>query len=161
MSIASLSSWIQNTDLATTVRESQLLYPVIMSLHLACIGFFGGLILVTDLRLLGLTMTCTPASAVIARLRALKWVGFIVMITCGVLLATSKMDTYYPNPYFEAKMVLLALVGVHALVFHGSVYGRSAPATGSAAKIAGAMSLLLWTGILSLGRWIAYYEPRK
>jgi hypothetical protein len=77
------------------------------------------------------------------------------------LLATSKMDTYYPNPYFQIKMLLLALVGVHALAFHGSVYGKSAAAEGAPAKLAGALSLVLWTGILSMGRWIAYYEAPK
>jgi hypothetical protein len=85
----------------------------------------------------------------------------VVMVTCGLLLATSKMDTYYPNPYFQTKMLLLALVGVHALVFHGSVYGKSASAEGGSAKLAGALSLILWTGILSMGRWIAYYEAPK
>jgi hypothetical protein len=149
------------TDIATTVRESNLLYPWIMTLHLAAIGLFGGLILMTDLRLLGVTMQSTPAPEVIARLRLWKRLGFIVMVTCGILLATSKMDTYYPNPYFQIKMLLLTLVGLHAIVFHGSVYGKSAPATGISAKLAGALSLLLWTGILSMGRWIAYYEPPK
>lgn len=161
MSIASLSHWIQSTDLATTVRESDLLYPCIMTLHLASIAMFGGLILITDLRLLGLTMQSTPAPEVIAKLRVWKRLGFVVMVTCGILLATSKMDTYYPNPYFQIKMLLLALVGVHAIVFHNSVYGSSAQAKGGSAKLAAVLSLFLWTGILSMGRWIAYYEPPK
>ena len=161
MSIASISHAIQSTGLATYVRESELLYPMIMTTHLACIAFFGGLIAVTDLRLLGVIMTNTPAQDVIARLRPLKWAGFVIMITCGILLATSKLDEYYPNPYFQIKLSLLALVGVHAWVFRNSVYRRSAPASGTPAKLAAALSLLLWTGILSMGRWIAYYEPPK
>ena len=161
MTIASLSHSIQMTDLATTVRESTLLYPMIMTLHLASIALFGGLILMTDLRLLGVTMQTTPAAEVIARLRFWKRIGLVAMVTCGLLLATSKMDTYYPNPYFQVKMLLLALVGVHALVFHGSVYGKSAGAEGGPAKLAGALSLVLWTGILCMGRWIAYYEAPK
>jgi hypothetical protein len=82
-------------------------------------------------------------------------------VTCGILLVSSKLDTYYPNPYFQIKMLLLASVGLHAWVFHGSVYGKSAPATGLPARLAGILSLVLWTGILSMGRWIAYYEPPK
>jgi hypothetical protein len=161
MSIASISHAIQSTGLATYVRESELLYPMIMTTHLACIAFFGGLIAITDLRLLGLVMKETPAQTVVTRLRPLKWIGFLIMVTCGVLLASSKLDEYYPNPYFDLKLTLLALVGVHAMVFHRSVYGKSAPASGMAAKLAGAFSLILWTGILSMGRWIAYYEPPK
>jgi len=36
-----------------------------------------------------------------------------------------------------------------------------ATAEGLQAKLAGALSLVLWTGILSMGRWIAYYDAPK
>jgi len=160
-SIASLSHWIQSAAFPTYVRESELFYPMIMTTHLACIAFFGGLILITDLRLLGLVMISTPAPVVIARLRPLKWIGFLVMVSCGILLATAKMDQYYPNPYFQLKLSLLASVGVHALVFHRKVYSKTASAEGISAKIAGALSIALWISILSMGRWIAYYEAPK
>ncbi|HZL56578.1 MAG TPA: DUF6644 family protein [Bryobacteraceae bacterium] len=161
MTIAAISHWIQSTAWATALRESELMYPLIMSAHMASLGIFGGLIAMTDLRLLGLTMLSTPAQEVIARLRVWKRFGFVIMIGCGILLASSKLDSYYPNPYFQIKMLLLGLVGVHAVMFHRSVYGKNAPATGLPAKAAGALSLLLWTGILSMGRWIAYYETPK
>jgi hypothetical protein len=161
LSISSVSHWIQSGQLPTYVRESALFYPMILTTHLACIAFFGGLILMTDLRLLGVVMKSTPAPVVIAQLRPLKWIGFVIMVTCGILLATAKMDLYYPNPYFQLKLTLLALVGIHAWIFHRSVFGKTAPAEGAPAKLAGALSLVLWTGILSLGRWIAYYEPPK
>ena len=48
------------------------------------------------------------------------------MVTMGLLLATSEMDKYYANPYFQIKMCLLLLVGVHAVVFRRSVYGNAA-----------------------------------
>jgi hypothetical protein len=159
--IATLSHWIQSAAFPTYVRESQVFYLMIMTTHLACIAFFGGLILMTDLRLLGVAMTSTPAPVVIARLRPFKWAGFLIMITCGILLATSKLDHYYANPYFQLKLTLLAMVGVHAWVFHRSVYSKSASADGAQAKLAGALSLVLWTSILTMGRWIAYYEPPK
>jgi hypothetical protein len=85
------------------------------------------------------------------------------MISCGILLAGAKLDTYYDNPYFQLKLSLLLLVGVHALVFHRSVYGNAAELDRAAAipgiaKTAACLSLVLWIGILSAGRWIAYYE---
>jgi hypothetical protein len=76
------------------------------------------------------------------------------------------MDKYYANPYFLTKMVLLILVGVHAMVFHRSVYGNTqaldrAPQMPGIAKVAAITSLILWIGIASAGRWIAYYEPPR
>jgi hypothetical protein len=161
MTIASLFHAVQQTGLATAVRESELMYPIIMTMHLASIAFFGGMILMTDLRLLGLAMRATPAAVLIRQLRYWKWAGFTIMITCGILLASSKADTYYPNPYFRIKMALLALVGVHALVFRGAVYRNADPAPRTA-RAAACLSLVLWLGIMSAGRWIAYYEaPRE
>ena len=161
MGLESLFHWVQSTDWATYIRESALFYPMIMTTHLACIAFFGGLIVTTDLRLMGVVMTDMPAAVMIARLRPWKWFGFLLMITCGILLASSKADTYYPNPFFRMKMLLLAMIGAHAVAFHRNVYGRNAPATGGMAKAAGALSLALWLGVVSMGRWIAYYEPPK
>jgi hypothetical protein len=163
MSPAEFSQWVAGMDFFTAIRESGLAYPIIMSLHLSSIAVFGGLILLTDIRLLGWAMRSVPVSDMIEQTRIWKRIGFVVMVTCGVLLAGAKLDTYYDNPYFQLKLSLLILVGVHALVFHRRVYGNTAeldraPAIPGIAKIAAYLSLVLWIGILSAGRWIAYYE---
>jgi hypothetical protein len=36
-------------------------YPIVLSTHLACIAIFGGLILITNLRLLGWALSDIPA----------------------------------------------------------------------------------------------------
>ena len=163
MSLADFSQWVSGLDLFTSLRESALAYPVIMSLHLSSIAVFGGLILLTDLRLLGLAMPSMTLSEIVAQTRIWKRIGFVVMVTCGILLAGAKLDKYYDNPYFQLKLLFLLLVGVHALVFHRSVYGKPqeldrAPVIPPIAKAAACLSLVLWIGILSFGRWIAYYE---
>jgi len=163
MSAASIANAIQDTALFTAMRESALVYPIILSTHLACIAVFGGMILMTDLRLLGLAMTDVSVTDIVTRLRVWKWVGFVIMIGCGIMLGGAKFGNYYDNPYFQLKMTLLALVGVHALVFHKSVYANTqnidrAPAIPGVAKLAACLSLALWLGIMSCGRWIAYFE---
>ncbi len=154
---------VQNTAYFTALRESALAYPIILASHLATIAVFGGLILMTDLRLLGLAMTKIPASQVIARTRPFKHAGLLIMVTLGIHLGGSKLADYYDNPYFLMKMSLLLLVFVHAMVFRRSVYRNPAAvdAPGGpprAAKAAACLSLALWIGILSCGRWIAYYD---
>jgi hypothetical protein len=98
-------------------------------------------------------------------LRRWKQIGFVIMVTMGLLLATSEMDKYYGNPYFQMKMCFLLLVAVHAIVFHKSVYGNTealdrAPQMPTVAKVAAISSLVIWIGIACCGRWIAYYEPK-
>jgi hypothetical protein len=163
MSAASIANAIQDTALFTAMRESALAYPIILSTHLSCIAVFGGMIMMTDLRLLGLAMTSVSVTDMVDRLRIWKRIGFVVMIGCGIMLGGAKFGSYYDNPYFQLKMTLLALVGVHALVFHKSVYANTknldrAPAIPGVAKLAACLSLALWLGIMSCGRWIAYFE---
>lgn len=166
MSLFPLFQWLQARDFATTLRESSLMYPVVMTMHLASIALFGGLILMGDLRLLGLAMKNRPVTDVIGGLRVWKRIGFVIMVTCGFLLLAAKAEQYYPNPFYWLKMTFLALVGVHALVFHRSVYGNlaaldRAPQIPGTAKVAASLSLILWIGLVCAGRWIAYYEPAK
>ena len=165
MSVAEISHQIQSIGFLTYIRESGYTYPMILSIHLATIAVFGGMILMTDLRILGLAMRSVPVSEVYGQLRRWKQLGFVIMVTMGLLLALSEMDKYYGNPYFLMKMSLLVLVAVHAIVFRKSVYGNTealdrAPQMPALAKIAAISSLVLWIGIASCGRWIAYYEPK-
>lgn len=164
MSIAGdLASAVANTQFFTALRESGLPYPIVMSTHLSSIAIFGGAILMTDLRILGFAMKSMSITEVYRQTRIWKQIGFCIMIAMGLLLGGAKLDKYYNNPYFIIKMTLLCLVGVHALIFRPCVYKRTeeidqAPSIPSVAKAAAWLSLILWVGILSMGRWIAYYE---
>lgn len=160
----SIAHSIQSIGFLTDIRESALVYPVIMTTHLACIAIFGGLILITDLRLLGVALRSRTVTEVVKGLRPWKWLGFCIMVTMGLLLATSEAEKYSPNPYFWAKMVFLALVVVHALIFRPLVYTKTEeidkmPSLPGTAKLAGALSLVIWLGVLSMGRLIGYWEP--
>ena len=141
MTIAEISHQIQSIGFLTYIRESGYTYPMILSTHLATIAIFGGMILMTDFRILGWAMKEVPVSEVYGQLRRWKQIGFVIMVTMGLLLATSEMDKYYGNPYFLMKLSLLLLVAVHAIVFRKSVYGNTealdrAPQMPAVAKVA-------------------------
>jgi hypothetical protein len=55
--VLSIAIWIQNTPFFTYLRGSpSYLYPAILSLHMVALALFGGMVLMTDLRLLGWAM---------------------------------------------------------------------------------------------------------
>jgi hypothetical protein len=163
MSILEIFRSIQSIGWVTSLRESSLVYPIVMTGHLTGMGLFGGMIAITDLRLLGWAMRSSSISSVVDQLRIWKRIGFVLVVTCGALLLAAKAELYYYNPFYWTKMSLLMLVGVHALVFHRSVYGNtaaldSAPTVPRIAKVAACISLLLWIGLVSAGRSIAYFD---
>ena len=163
MSLLSIFHWLQETDFATALRESALVYPTVMATHLTGMALFGGMIFITDLRILGIAMRGTSVSDVVNQFRPWKYAGLVLTATCGIMLAWAKAEFYYHNPFFWAKLSLLTLVAVHALVFRKSVYKNTAeldraPVMPTNAKVAACLSLALWIGILSMGRLIGYYE---
>jgi hypothetical protein len=162
--LLSLALWIQGTSLFTYIRGSAYTYPCILSLHMVAIALFGGMILMTDLRLLGLAMSRRSVSDVIDQLRRPKRLGLLLAATCGLLMLCCKAEEYYYNIFFRTKLVLFALVTVHALVFRRSVYASAAEIDRSGdmpprAKLAAVVSLVLWLGIACAGRGIGYIEP--
>jgi hypothetical protein len=159
----SIAASLESIGFLADFRESALVYPVVMTIHLICIAVFGGMIVFTDLRLLGLAMTDRSVTDVVNQFRTWKRVGFCIMVTMGVLLASSEAEKYAPNPFFWGKMASLILVAAHAIFFKPRVYDNTAaidaePSLPSRAKWAGALSLLIWFSIMSNGRLIGYYE---
>ena len=159
--LLTLLQWIQNSGVFVYLRSSAYLYPVILALHLSAIALFGGMIVLTDLCLLGWIPEQISATAVIDGLRVPKRVGFLVAATFGFLLFSCKAEQYYYNIYFRTKLVLFALVALHALVFRNRVYNRAgemmpAGVPNLRMRFAALLSLLLWAGILTAGRAIGY-----
>ena len=83
-------------------------------------------------------------------------------VGCGAMLLMAKAELYYHNPFYWTKMTLLLLVGVHALVFHGVYHNTaaldSAPKVPGKAKLAACLSLIIWVGLVTMGRSIAYFD---
>jgi hypothetical protein len=162
--ILSLAQWAQGTDFFTALRSSWYVYPIVMSLHLFGIALFGGLILLTDMRLLGLALRSYSVSDVVNQLRWPKRIGFLIVATCGLLLLGSKAEEYYYNVFVRIKLSLLALVFIHGWIFRRSVYFDTAeidraPGIPGRAKLAASLSLLLWTCVACAGRGIGYIDP--
>ena len=155
--LTSILSWLQNTDFFSHIRNSAYAYPILLSLHMVALAFFGGMIVMTDLRLLGLALRSYSVAGVVNGLRIPKRFGFILAAACGALMFGAKARQYSDNPWFWAKIALLALIGVSYLIFRRGVYNNAAeldraPQLPSRAKLAAGVSLLLWTSVACAGR---------
>jgi hypothetical protein len=149
------SSW------STGLHESRYAYDLIESVHVWGLCLFFGLAVMFDLRLLNWTMRNVPVSEVARRLLPWTVVGFVIMVISGALLFSAIPLRSYQNIFFRTKMILLLVAGMNVWIFHSGVYRRVATwdvntVPPRAARVAGALSIVLWVCIVLSGRMIAY-----
>jgi hypothetical protein len=129
-------------------------FPVVQSLHFMGFALSIGTIAIVDLRLLGLTMRRQTAAQLAADLAPWTLAGIAVMLTTGFLMFSADAVVYHVNPSFRFKMSCLTA----ALLFHFTLH-RKATGLGVspvAARLAGGLSLALWTAVVAGGRMIAF-----
>ena len=149
--------WLQNTPLATTINESIWLFPLIEGSHILALPISVGMIVLFDLRLLGL------ASGSRVTGEFLRWsrFGFAVMLITGVFLFITQAGKAYGNPFFRTKLLLLLLLGINAAVYQLIFYPKMsqwelAGKTPVGARFCAGLSLIVWIGVIVCGRTMAY-----
>jgi hypothetical protein len=160
-SLLAFFSRLGDSSWSVGLHESRYAYDLIESVHVWTLCLFFGLAVMFDLRLLGWTMRSVPVSEVARRLLPWTVAGFIVMVISGTLLFTAIPLRSYQNIFFRAKMIMLLLAGLNVWIFHSGIYRRvitwdAASMPPRAARVAGALSLVLWVCIVLSGRMIAY-----
>jgi len=122
---------------------------------------FVGMAVLLDLRLLGLTLRRVSVQELTDRLMPFMITGFVIMFSTGILLFYAIPVRSYQNVFFRAKLVFLVIAGFNAWYFHRGVYRtvdrwERSPVAPRPARVAGAVSLVMWAAIIVAGRLIAY-----
>lgn len=160
--LLTLLEWVRDTTFSTSLRESIYMWGVINGIHLLGLGMFMGVLLFLDLRLLNIGLRNVSVSEVWDRLSPWIGLGFMIIALTGIVLFISDPVGSWGNVIFRVKLVLLVAAGVNAAAFHLTIgkrlvdWDRPGGDLPTAAKVAGASSLLLWATIIVLGRLIAY-----
>jgi hypothetical protein len=160
-SIIPALEWLEGLPWTTAIRESAGGYPIIETAHVASIVFFAGLVIVMDLRLVGLAFTHAPLTQIQRRLFPWQMAGLVPSTATGLLLCCIDPLRYYGNVFFWVKLGMLVLAGINALAFHLTIYRKAVrwdedPQVPGTVRLAGAVSLLLWSAIIVSGRLIAF-----
>jgi hypothetical protein len=122
-----VARYLQDTSLRLDLSQSTWAVPIIGAIHVLAIAWFGGSVLVND-----------------ARLRRFRWTGLAILLFTGALLFWSQPLRLYYSQFFRAKMLLLMLIGVIALL----------PAR--QARVTMVLSLALWAAVIFASRGVAY-----
>jgi len=156
-----LIAYLESSGLADNIRENDVLFPLIESVHVLAICLVVGSILAVDLRLLGLASIQRPLRRVMRGILPLTWCAFVVAVASGGLMFISNATKYLENGYFIAKIFLIAAAGLNMVIFHG-ISGKDLSRWESEARLplparlAGGLSILLWVCVVACGRWIGF-----
>lgn len=161
MSLRTVFEWLDALPSSVALRESDYGYAAMLSSHVVSMCLFAGLIVMMDLRLVGIGNKHASVSQIQRGLFPWQMFAMVLSSISGGLLLYSQPMRYYGKVFFWTKIVLLALAGVNALIFHHTTY-RSVAAWDNdrvppfGARLAGGLSIALWAGVVVFGRLTAY-----
>lgn len=147
----SLLERIEEAGLFSLIRGSAYAYPLLLWLHLIAVFVWGGLMLLSDLRLLGFGAAEEAAGDTLAVYRRPKRISFLFAAVCGVLLFATKAGQYAYNSWFWIKLLLLALLGANYLIWRRNIGANRTDAL-KRLKPAAVLSLALWMGAVGAAR---------
>jgi hypothetical protein len=151
--------WIKATPIGAFVRDSTWAFPALQSLHFIGMSLLIGVVGVIDLRILGVArgLPIRP----LHRFLPLAFAGFGINLLTGIMFFCHDPYVYAYNPSFRIKMLLILLAGLNALWFRLGVFldvDKWGPGIEASrlAKTISALSLLIWIGVITAGRFIAF-----
>jgi len=165
MDVAGFLKSLEASGLATKIRDSVYLFPMIESTHVIGLALVFGTIAIIDLRLLGIASTQRSFQRMASDILKWTWAAFALTALTGALMFITNASVYYHNFFFRTKMLMLVLTGINMLFFelsagrtiHGWDQAPSAPRAGKAVAV---LSLALWIGIICMGRLIGFTTTR-
>jgi hypothetical protein len=152
---------LQDSTLGVALSESIYMYPIVEGLHLISLVFSFGLIVLTDLRLIGLFLPTVPVHDVLNKLRPWLIAGFVVTFITGFLLVFVNGPSLFNTWVFPLKLFLILIAGLNAVWFEIKFGQRATewsnqPKPPGGAKMAGWISLITWSLVVICGRLIPY-----
>jgi hypothetical protein len=160
MSLLAWCRWLEHTPFALAISESTWLFPLIEGSHILALPLSVGMIVLFDLRLLGLAFRQGAAATLLHDVLRWSKIGFAVMFVTGGLLFVAQAGKAYGNGFFRAKLLFLIALGINAAVYQLVFYpkmGQWEPAsTPAGARLCAALSLVVWIGVIICGRTMAY-----
>jgi len=153
-------TWLETSGVAVAMRQWLWLYPAVEICHILGFVVLVGAAVMFDLRLLGLSRRL-PVRDLARHLLPWSRAGLGLVVPSGVAMFAAHATEWAVNRAFWLKLALLVAAGLNALAFDRGVFrsvavwNRDVPAP-APAKATAIVSLVLWAGVISCGRLLAY-----
>lgn len=149
--------WLDASLLADIAKSYGGVFAMVQMFHLLALAMLGGMVLVADLRLLGVLLKDVPSEVVCESTN--KWfnVALVVIMTSGVFMSSAVAMKLYYSESFAAKMTALAtgIIFVYAIrrpllrFDHSSINPW-------ALRLLAITSITIWFTVAASGRWIGF-----
>ncbi|PCJ26618.1 MAG: hypothetical protein COA96_04680 [SAR86 cluster bacterium] len=159
--LLNFAHWLEAQSYSQMLVAGYYSYSWLEATHVLTLMLSIGSLFIIDFRMMGWMLTDVPASKLAERLNKPMLIGFTIMFITGALLVYAKPVETVQSLWFRIKMILLLLAFINAWVFNA----RLKAAAGSwdndavapkAIRIGAIISLCLWCGVVTLGRYIPY-----
>lgn len=151
-------SWfvaLSHSWLGQYMQQSRWGFAVVEAIHLLGLAILGGVILIVDLRLLGIVLKSESPRNLARGLSRTLLASLTVLILTGIALTSEEALKCYHSPAFRWKMVLLAAAVLFYFTVHRTAVLRTDKHQATlTSRLAGIVSLTLWLGVGVAGRAI-------
>jgi len=150
-------AWLSARAVATFVNDREWVWPAFEALHFIGLWLLFGVLLLVNLRLLGMM----KAASFDAVHKLLPWAAMAlgVNVVTGMLFVIALPDSYLTNTAFHWKVGLLVAAGANLLYLTEFEAPWSVGPDVDAplwAKTMAASSLALWVGVMYFGRMLPF-----
>ncbi len=154
-------SYLENTPISLSIQGSSWVIPAVQTSHLLAIAAVIIASLMIDLRLLRISGIESSITIVMSRYASIIWIAIPVLAVTGAVMIIAEPARSLANPAFQLKMIMLMAVlsitfWMQRMSHHNSFFWNASPSKRRLASILALCSIVLWVGIVSCGRWIAY-----
>jgi hypothetical protein len=151
---------VEALAIARAMREWLWLYPAVEIVHIFGFTILVGSVVMFDLRVLGLSKQISVRA--LSR-HMLPWslAALFLIVPTGLMMFSAHAEDFLGNRAFQLKMALIFAAGMNAAMFRTGPYqtvkawdtNATAPVL---ARLSVALSIVLWIGVISCGRLLAY-----
>jgi hypothetical protein len=149
--------WLDTSLLADIAKTYGGVFAIVQMFHLLSLAMLGGMVLVADLRLLGVLLKDVPSEVVCESTN--KWfnVALVVIMTSGIFMSSAVAIKLYYSEMFAAKIASLAagIIFVYAIrrpllrFDHSSINPWTL-------RLLAITSITIWFTVAASGRWIGF-----
>ena len=157
---APIGAWLGSTPLSqgarAALRAIDWLAPADETLHILALTTLFVSAAIVSLRILGAAGRDHELGLLARRLLPLTWSALGVLIVTGGLLVLNRPGRYFRSDMFIFKMGFVLLAVSVTLALQIALNRDEAFGRGGAARSGAVLTLVLWSGAIVCGRWIAY-----